>query len=78
MSLAGIVVGTGAALAVGRAARSLLFGLESTDPVVMLLATAVLASVALCAGYLPARRASAGASDGGPAVRIGVKRSCGS
>jgi predicted permease len=58
MSLVGIVVGTGAALAVGRAARSLLFGLQSTDPVVMLVATTVLASVALGAGYLPARRAS--------------------
>ncbi|HEV8358390.1 MAG TPA: ABC transporter permease [Gemmatimonadales bacterium] len=58
MALIGGVLGTGAALALGRAAGSLLFGLRGTDPSVMLIAAAVLGAVALGAGYLPALRAS--------------------
>jgi predicted permease len=58
MALAGGVLGIGAALALGRAAGSLLFGLTGTDPAVMFLSAAVIGAVALGAGYLPALRAS--------------------
>jgi predicted permease len=58
MTLVGSLIGVGAALTLGRAARSLLFGLDSSDPLVILGATGILAIVALTAGYLPARRAS--------------------
>jgi ABC-type antimicrobial peptide transport system permease subunit len=52
------VLGILAALAFGRTARSLLFGLDEHDPVAVVTAAAVLAAVALAAAYLPARRAS--------------------
>ncbi|HEU4629952.1 MAG TPA: ABC transporter permease [Gemmatimonadaceae bacterium] len=58
MLLVGGLVGIGGALALGRAAQSLLFGLEGHDPTVMVAATVVLALVALGAGYVPALRAS--------------------
>jgi ABC-type antimicrobial peptide transport system permease subunit len=58
MLVVGGVIGIAAALAAGRAARSLLFGLEGHDPAVVAIGTAVLALVALAAGYLPALRAS--------------------
>jgi predicted permease len=58
MASVGIVVGLGCALAVGRLAEALLFGLSSRDPVVLSAATALLVAVVLAAGYLPARRAS--------------------
>jgi predicted permease len=58
MVLAGGAVGVAGALALGRAARSLLFGLEGHDPAVVAGAAALLAAVALAAGYIPARRAS--------------------
>jgi len=54
----GGVVGIVMALGLGRAARSLLFGLEGHDPVVFALAVLVLVLVALAAGYAPARRAA--------------------
>jgi putative ABC transport system permease protein len=54
----GLGLGTIMALAVGRAARALLFGLQSYDPVTYALAAALLAAVALMASYLPARRAT--------------------
>ncbi|MEW5915148.1 MAG: ABC transporter permease [Gemmatimonadota bacterium] len=58
LTLIGGVIGMVAAIGLGRAARSLLFRLEGHDPVVLVLATVLLAAVALGAGYLPARRAS--------------------
>jgi ABC-type antimicrobial peptide transport system permease subunit len=58
MVVIGGVIGIGAALALGRAAGSLLYGLEGHDPAVMAIAVTVLALVALGAGYLPALRAS--------------------
>ena len=58
MTLAGGVLGIAAALAFGRTARSLLFGLDEHDPVTVFAAAVVLAAVALGAAYLPARRAS--------------------
>ena len=58
--MAGIGVPVGLVLAVllGRAARTLLFGLSGYDPLVLTAAVAVLAFVILLAAYLPARRAA--------------------
>ena len=46
------------ALALEKTARSLLYGLEGHDPLVVIGSAVLLALVALGAGYLPARRAS--------------------
>ena len=55
----GLAVGMGLSLAAGSAASALLFGLKPRDPVTLAIAVAVLATVALGASYLPARRAAA-------------------
>lgn len=55
---AGLFAGAILALAVGRAARAMLFGLQPHDPVSFLLAMALLAAVALAASCLPAFRAA--------------------
>jgi ABC-type antimicrobial peptide transport system permease subunit len=54
----GIVIGGALGLGAANAARTLLFGLEPTDPVTLAAATALLGSIGLLASYLPARRAS--------------------
>jgi predicted permease len=54
----GLVVGVLAAIGLGRAASSLLYGLKGHDPVVFSAAVLLLILVALTAGYLPALRAS--------------------
>jgi predicted permease len=59
MALIGGLIGIAGALAVGRAARSFLYELQGHDPVAFTLAVVLLAGVALIAGWLPARRASA-------------------
>lgn len=58
MTLVGGAIGLLGAFALGRAAGSLLYGLEGNDPVVMSGVAVLLALVALGAGYLPARKAS--------------------
>jgi predicted permease len=58
MLILGGAIGTVGALGVGRAMRSLLYGLEGHDPAVFALSLVVLGLVALGAGYFPARRAS--------------------
>jgi predicted permease len=58
MLLLGSGIGVAAALGLGRWAGSLLYGLTSYDPVVILTALLTISLVALGAGYLPARRAS--------------------
>jgi len=58
MAALGGVVGLAAAIALGRAAQSMLFGLDGRDPVVLVSAAAVLGVVALVAGWVPAWRAS--------------------
>ncbi|HKP30463.1 MAG TPA: ABC transporter permease [Gemmatimonadales bacterium] len=58
MTLIGGLLGIGSAFALGRAARSLLFGLEGYDVATVAGATVLLAMVAFGAGYLPARKAS--------------------
>ena len=58
MTIIGGVVGVAGALAIGRAAKSLLFELKGHDPLVVTLSAIVLTIVALGAGYIPALRAS--------------------
>ncbi len=54
----GLVLGTAVALATTRFVSSFLYGVKSNDPLTLSAAAAVLAVVAVIAGYLPARRAS--------------------
>ena len=58
MVAVGATLGVVGAFGLGRAAQSLLYGLQGHDPVVFVGAVALLAAVALGAGWLPARRAS--------------------
>jgi predicted permease len=59
MTVIGIPVGLGAALALGRVVTSMLYGLKSWDPATLAGAAAVLVLVALAASWIPARRAAA-------------------
>jgi ABC-type antimicrobial peptide transport system permease subunit len=54
----GLVLGAGASWLLARSASGLLFGVTARDPQTFLAMAAVLALVALVAGYVPARRAS--------------------
>jgi predicted permease len=58
LTLIGGVIGIAAALGIGRGAKSLLYEVTGSDPLVMIVSALVLAFVALAAGYLPALRAS--------------------
>jgi predicted permease len=58
MTLVGAFVGLGGALAVGKAAQSMLFQMTGADPAVLALSAVALALVALGAGFIPAHRAS--------------------
>jgi ABC-type antimicrobial peptide transport system permease subunit len=60
MALVGVGTVTGliAAYALAGVARSLLFGVAPSDPMVLGLVSTVLAAVAAVACYVPARRAS--------------------
>jgi len=53
-----VVIGLTLAIATGRFAATVLFGVRASDPVTLAGAAAVLALVSLAACYLPARRAS--------------------
>jgi ABC-type antimicrobial peptide transport system permease subunit len=59
MTLVGGIIGTLAALAMGKGAQSLLYEMEGHDPLVLGASAILLALVALGAGYLPAWKASA-------------------
>jgi predicted permease len=58
MAVIGIVLGGAAAAILGRAAQSLLFGVEAGDPLMLAAAAVVLTATTLGAAYIPARRAS--------------------
>jgi predicted permease len=58
LTLWGVGLGIVGALLAGRLMRSLLFGVEVTDTVTFVAVPALLASIALLATYIPARRAS--------------------
>jgi ABC-type antimicrobial peptide transport system permease subunit len=58
MMLIGGGIGLVAAVGLGQAAGSLLFGLKGYDPLVFGLSLVALSMVAFGAGYIPARRAS--------------------
>jgi len=56
--ITGIVLGTAAALSLTRLVKAMLFGLTPNDPLTIAFGTLLLLTVALLAGYLPARRAA--------------------
>jgi len=58
LALAGICLGVLASLALTRLIGSLLFGITPADPMTFAATLIILSSVALAAGYLPARRAA--------------------
>jgi putative ABC transport system permease protein len=58
VTLLGIAVGLGGALALRRIVASMLFGVGPGDPATLLMVAVMLAVVALAAGYVPARRAA--------------------
>ena len=58
MTLVGGVIGLVAALGIGRIAESMLYELRGNDPTVLGTAALLVASIALCAGLIPAYRAS--------------------
>jgi len=55
---AGLALGSILAVLAGSAARTLLFGLRPDDPTTIGIAAAILGSIGLVAGFVPARRAS--------------------
>jgi predicted permease len=58
MTLVGALVGLAGAFGVGRGVQSMLFQMTGADPAVLALSAIGLAVVALCAGFIPAYRAS--------------------
>lgn len=58
LAAVGILLGLPAAALLSRFVESQLFGLSPTDPLTLVLSALALSSVALLAGYLPARRAT--------------------
>jgi predicted permease len=58
MTVIGAVIGIAGALALGRAASSLLYGLSGNDPWVIVVSVVLLTLVAFGAGLIPAMRAS--------------------
>ena len=54
----GVAIGLAAAWGLNRVVGSVLYGVSATDPLTIAAACAVLAFVALAAGYVPARRAT--------------------
>jgi putative ABC transport system permease protein len=58
LTLIGVAVGAGAALALTRLMSSLLFNVSATDAATYVSFSAILAAVALVATYIPARRAT--------------------
>ena len=59
LALAGLVLGLGGAVFVGRAMQSTLYGVKALDLMVFGVVAGILFATALLASYLPARRAAA-------------------
>jgi len=59
MTMAGVAIGVAAAVGLGRLSETLLFGVETTSPVVIAAAAATITLVAVAAALFPARRAGA-------------------
>lgn len=59
LAAAGITIGLAAALAMRQGIAALLYGVSPADPLTLAGTTALLLVVALVAGYMPARRATA-------------------
>jgi ABC-type antimicrobial peptide transport system permease subunit len=58
LAMAGVLVGTGAALGATRALSTLLYGVSVRDPLTFILAAATLLAIATTAAWLPARTAT--------------------
>jgi len=58
IALLGIVAGVGAALALTRIVKSMLYGIKPDDPLTFASGVVILLAVALAAGWIPARRAA--------------------
>ncbi|HSE96713.1 MAG TPA: ABC transporter permease, partial [Blastocatellia bacterium] len=58
LTLAGLAIGIGAALAITRVMSSLLYGVSPTDLATFVIIPVALAAVSLLASYIPARRAT--------------------
>ena len=58
LTLAGVALGVAGALVLTRFLASLLFGIQSRDPLTFVVVATALAAVALLASYIPARRAT--------------------
>ena len=58
LTLVGLAIGTGGAIALTRLMATLLFGVGARDPLTMVSVGMILAGVAIIASYVPARRAT--------------------
>ena len=58
MAATGLAIGLVAAFGLGRMIESQLFGMKASDPLVFAVSAALLAGVAMLAGWLPARKAA--------------------
>ena len=58
LALSGVMIGLAAAFLITRLIRSLLFGVEATDPITFAAISLLLFLIALLASYIPAQRAT--------------------